>query len=211
MIPKQTDRIYIVGAGGHAKVVVDILLAMERRPTACLADQPGVDRVLGIPVLMSLDAPEADAEVIVAIGDNGVRSRLASRYTNFGVAIHPMAYVGRDVQIGAGSVVMAGAVVNAGTRIGRHVIINTNASVDHDCIIDDFASIGPAATLGGSVIIREAAIVALGGKVLHGRTIGRHALLGAGAVATHDVPDCAVAIGVPARIARQRDPQDPYL
>lgn len=202
---------YLIGAGGHAKVIADILVACGRPPVAFLDDAPAHSRLRGITVIKGLELPEPGSAVIVAIGDNCTRERLARRYSIFDVAIHPSAYVSRDAEIGPGTVVMAGVVINAGSRVGSHCIINTNATVDHDCLISDFAHVAPGATLGGHVRVGVGSMVGLGANVIHGREIGEHTIVGAGATVVRDLPSCVVAIGSPARVLRARQPGDRYL
>ena len=202
---------YLIGAGGHAKVVADILIECGRPPVAFLDDAPTHDRILGITVIKGLELPEPGSAVIVAVGDNWTREQLARRYALFDVAIHPSARVSRDAEIGPGTVVMAGAVINAGSRVASHCIINTSATVDHDCLISDFAHIAPGATLGGGVRVGVGSMVGLGANVSHGRAIGEHTIVGAGSTVVHDLPPCVVAVGSPARPLRTRQAGDRYL
>jgi len=207
-----TPRVtYLIGAGGHAKVIADILVASGRAPTAFLDEAPKQNHVFDIPVIQGLELPEPNASVIIAIGDNFVRASLASRYAAFDVAIHPSARVSRDAEIGPGSVVMAGAVINPGVRIGAHCIVNTSASVDHDCLIADFAHIAPGATVGGNVRVGTGAMIGLGANVIHGLVIGEHTVIGAGSTVVRDVPANVVAFGSPCRVLRSRSPNDRYL
>jgi sugar O-acyltransferase (sialic acid O-acetyltransferase NeuD family) len=203
--------LYVIGAGGHAKVVVDILLAMGTPPLALLDENATSSMVLGIAVLRTTTLPQPDAAVIVAIGDNAARERAAARYLRFAAAVHPSAIIGRDARVGDGSVVMAGAVVNPGTRIGNHCIVNTRAGIDHDCMLEDFASVAPGATLGGGVQLGRGAVISLGASVIHGCRVGDHAVVGAGAVVVRDVPPLVVVHGVPARVRRPRTPDERYL
>jgi sugar O-acyltransferase (sialic acid O-acetyltransferase NeuD family) len=203
--------LYVIGAGGHAKVVVDVLLATGTPPLALLDENATSSTVLGIPVLRTSILPDPEAAVIVAIGDNSARERAAARYRRFGAAVHPSAVIGRDARVGDGSVVMAGAVVNTGTRIGDHCIVNTRAAIDHDCVLEDFASVAPGATLGGGVHLGRGSVISLGASVIHGCRVGDHAVVGAGAVVVRDVPSLVVAHGVPASVKRPRTPDDRYL
>jgi acetyltransferase EpsM len=202
---------YLIGAGGHARVIADILLSSGHAPAAFLDDAPKPNRIYDIPVIQGLDLPEPTASVIIAVGDNFLRSILAARYSRFAVAIHPSAQVSRHAEIGPGSVVMAGAIINAGARVGAHCIINTRAAVDHDCFIADFAHVAPGATLGGNVQIGSGSMIGLGANVIHGLVIGAHTVIGAGSTVTRNVPDNVVAFGSPARVLRARAAGDRYL
>jgi len=206
-------RVIIIGAGGHARVVADILL--QRRSEGI--DPAGfldVDTALrgqlhfGLPVLGSIDdVPRfAHDAVIVAIGENVVRRRLylelAARGERFFTACHPSAVTGSDVTIAPGSMICAGAVVNCGSVIGLNTILNTGCSIDHDNIIGDHVHVAPGAHTGGGVRIGEGTLIGIGAIVLPGRTIGAGALIGAGAVVCDDVPERVVAMGTPARTVR---------
>jgi sugar O-acyltransferase (sialic acid O-acetyltransferase NeuD family) len=203
-------RIAILGAGGHAQVIVDVLRASpEGAHTTIffLDDDPsiqGMERV-GIPVAGLLeDLPLiAHDGVIVGIGDNATRHKVAANLAasgeHFVTAIHPRAVVAKDVQIGVGTVIFANAVVNTGSRIGAHVILNTACTVDHHNRLSDFLHIAPGAHLGGDVVVNEGAFVGMGASVMPQRTVGAWATVGAGALVQRDVRPGVTVIGVPAR------------
>ena len=203
--------VYLIGAGGHARVIADILIDCGHSPSAFLDDAPQHNSIFNIPVIQGLELPEPAASVIIAVGDNFVRATLATRYSKFAIALSPYARVSRHAEIGPGSVVMAGAVINAGARIGAHCIINTCASVDHDCLIADFAHVAPGATLGGNVQVGSGTLIGLGANIIHGLVIGAHTVIGAGSTVVRDIPDNVVALGSPARITRTRSAGDRYL
>ncbi len=205
-------RVLILGAGGHAQVVADILLAMQRAGQAVevvgflddAAHRQG-RRMLGLPVLGPLavrgDVPH-DA-LVVAIGDNRARARVQRALQDAGerlfVARHPRAVLAPDVQVGPGTVIAAGVVVNTGTVVGEGVILNTGCTVDHHNRIHAFAHIAPGAHLAGEVTVGEGALVGVGAAVIPGRSIGPWAVVGAGAAVVRDVPAHTTVVGVPAR------------
>ncbi len=205
-------RVLILGAGGHAQVVADILLAMKRsgqkiEVVGFLDDDPRRRdaRILGLPVLGPLSARVTiphDA-VIVGIGDNRVRARIQKALQDEGVSLfaarHPNAVLAPGVQVGPGTVVMAGVVVNTGSHIGAGVILNTGCTVDHHNCIRDFAHIAPGAHLAGGVSVGQGSLVGVGAVVIPGITIGPWAVVGAGAVVVRDVPPQTTVVGVPAR------------
>jgi sugar O-acyltransferase (sialic acid O-acetyltransferase NeuD family) len=210
-------RIVIIGAGGHAQVVADILWRMqeagdETTPIGYLDDNPALtgERFLDLPVLGALSdlaAVPHDA-VIVGIGDNATRRRvfesLRDRGERLVTACHPSAVIAPDVQIGCGCTICAGAVVNTGSRIGANLILNTGCTVDHHNSVGDHVHVAPGAHTGGEVTVGEGAFLGVGALVIPGRVIGDWAFVGAGAVVTKDVPARATAVGNPARVVRRK-------
>lgn len=192
----------IIGAGGHAAVIADILLCSGRPVKGYLDDnvKAGTE-VLGVKVIGKTDdyAKYDGCLFIIGIGDNHIRKKIAQAYPlDYGTAVHPSAVVGREVEIGRGSVIMAGCVINARTVIGEHCIINTRVSVDHDCRIGDFTHISPGAVLGGAVVVGERSHVGLGASVRNNISICDDVIIGAGAAVVRDIPPNCTAVGVPA-------------
>jgi acetyltransferase EpsM len=204
--------VIIWGAGGHAKVVADIIRLEDVFEVAGFLDSIDVERrgenfcsanILGGAEQLELLRDQGVKHAIVAIGDNRARLRLADKFASSGfklaVAIHPRAIVATDAKIGAGTVIAAGAVVNPGCTIGRNVIINTAASVDHDCDIGDASHISPGAHIAGNVTIGSRAWVGLGASIIEKIKIGNGATIGAGALVIRNVPSAVVVAGHPAR------------
>jgi len=206
------QRILVYGAGGHAKVVIDILERTEQYEITGIVDDDPARKgthFCDYPILGGLDfllghGPEE--QVILAIGDNDARERLANRLESqgfeFATAVHPATSLARDSVLGSGTVVMANVAVNPGTTVGRHAILNTGATIDHDCAIGDFAHISPGAHLGGNVTVGSLAHVGIGASVIPGITIGAGSVIGAGAAVVTDIPPGMVAVGVPARVVK---------
>lgn len=207
----RTEKLYIIGAGGHAKVVIDILEKQGRYEIiGVLDDNPAMQgriffgyQVLGSSSLL-LSSENQGFSFLVAIGDNQSRQRISDHLVATGRAlvnaVHPSAQISRNVTIGAGSVVMAGCVINADTVIGRNVIINSRASVDHDCIIEDAVHIAPGVTLCGDVKIGRGSLIGAGATIKPGIHIGANVVIGAGSVAVSNVPDGQVFVGCPAKL-----------
>ena len=205
-------RVLIIGAGGHAQVVADILLrardaGQQVTPIDYLDDDASLHGklLLDLPVLGDTSTLERIAHdaIIIAIGSNQIRKRLADELSaageTFVTACHPTAVIAPDVQIGSGVMICAGAVVNTGSVIGTHVILNTGCTVDHHNIISSYAHIAPGTHLGGEVVIGEGALVGIGATIVPRTTIGAWAIVGAGAVVTKPVPAGVTVVGVPAR------------
>lgn len=154
---------------------------------------------------------------VIAIGDNAIRAKVAANVTEyvpnlpFVTVIHPLAAIGRSVEIEAGVVAMAGAVVNPGCKIGRLCILNTNSSLDHDCGMGEFSSLAPGVVTGGNCRIGQYSAISIGAVLRHGVTIGEHTVIGAGALVLNDIDAYSVAYGSPARRVRSRAAGEPYL
>lgn len=205
-------RVVIVGAGGHAQVVADILLRARDageavEPIGYLDDAAPLHgrEFLGLPVLGALDKLSRISHdaVVVAIGDNRTRCRIADALTaggqRFVIARHPRAIVAPDVQVGPGTMICASVVINTGTTIGPHAILNTGCTVDHHNRIGGYVHIAPGAHLGGEVVVEEGSLVGIGATIMPRVTIGAWAVIGAGAVVTRPVPAGATVVGVPAK------------
>lgn len=190
---------YIYGASGHAKVVIDILEACGRQIDGLVDDNPDIKKLSGY--LVGRESPE-NAEIIIAIGNCTTRRKVAEKSGRLAApaAVHPSAIISPKASIGDGTVVMQGAVVQADAKIGRHCIINTKASIDHECIIGDYVHIAPGCTLSGDVKVGAGSWIGAGATVIQGITIGKDCYIGAGSVVVRDIPDGVKAYGVPCRI-----------
>jgi UDP-perosamine 4-acetyltransferase len=212
----MTPPVIVIGAGGHARVLID---ALQRAgvPVLCATDVDPLKRgqsVLGVPIAGDDEtiATHSPGTVLLAIGlgavgkDDARRAafeRFARDGYRFATVIHPAAVVAADVTLLDGAQVMAGAVVQTGSRIGRNAIVNTGACVDHDCRVGDHAHIAPGAMLSGSVEIGDGTLVGTGACVIQSVRVGAGSIVAAGAVVVRDVPDRACVMGIPAR-RRQR-------
>ena len=208
-----------LGAGGHAKVVVEILRLMDGIEIVCLLDRNAAlwgTELVGVPVLGGDDLllglrQKGVRGVFVGVGATGEVGprrglyRMArSQGFELVTAIHPAAVVSTSARLGCGGTVMAGAIINADARLGENVIVNSGAIVEHDCVVGDHVHIAPGAKLASGVHVGDGSHVGLGAVVLQGRRVGCNAVIGAGAVVVRDVPDDVVVTGVPARVLRTR-------
>lgn len=193
---------YLYGASGHAKVIIDILRAQNEEIAALIDDNPELNSLHGIPVLHNA---MGRSPIIISIGNNAIRQKIAAFLDHpvFGKAIHPSAIVSSYATIGQGSVVMQGAIIQSDARIGEHCIINTGATVDHDCLIGDFVHVSPNATLCGNVSIGEGTQIGAGSVVVPGVKIGKWALIAAGSVVTTNIPDYSLAAGNRCKVLKE--------
>jgi sugar O-acyltransferase (sialic acid O-acetyltransferase NeuD family) len=203
-----TKPLFVLGSGGHAKVVVSTLLVCGVKIAGILDDNPHTwgSHLLGISVLGSTELlDEKTAQAVIAIGSNSVRKAIAAKFSHIDwlTVVHPRAYVDASVTLGKGCVVFAGAVIQPGSRIYDHVIVNTCASIDHDCSIDSFVHVGPGAHLAGNVHAGQGAFIGIGGCVIQGKKVGEWSTIGSGSVVIKDIPPNITAVGVPARIIKQ--------
>lgn len=192
---------YLYGASGHAKVIIDILIAQGITVDGLIDDDESIDELLGYPVFHG----EFNlSPLIISIGQNSIRKKIAENLNvDFGMVVHPSAIISGCSSIGKGTVVMQGAIIQSCASIGEHCIINTGASVDHDCRIGDFVHISPHATLCGNVSVGEGAWVGAGTTVIPGVKIGKWSVVGAGSVVLDDIPDGVVAVGNPCKVIKK--------
>jgi len=215
------ESLFIYGASGHGKVVADILIARsDSRLAGFLDDRAELlgATLLGFPVCgdgfwLQQEAGKMRVAVALGVGNNSARKQLALKCLAWGVElvtlVHPTASVSASAQLGSGTVVMANAVINPGAKIGSGVIVNTAAVVDHDVEIGDFAHVSPNAAMGGASHLGMLAHLGIGAVVNHCVCIGAYTVIGAGAVVVRDIPDRVIAFGVPARVHRKLDLEDP--
>lgn len=213
----MSERIFVFGSSGHAKVVIDIIEKIGLFEIAFLVDddlsRKGEElsgyRVIGGKT-EALDAARLSSirYGIVAVGSNSARARIADWLVSNGfhlaTVIHPSAQIARGVDVLPGSALMAGVVVNSDTLIGENVIVNTGASVDHDCVVAKDVHIAPGATLCGGVTIGSGTLVGAGATIAPNLTIGNDVVIGAGATVVSDIPDFVTVVGTPARPLSQR-------
>ena len=218
-------KIFVIGSSGHAKVVIDIIEKEGKHQIVGLLsrDQAAGEFVYGYEILgKEANLPDIlkthPAEgFVIAVGDNATRAKVANFFAENHPqleavsAIHPTAIIGKDVNIGTGTVLMAGVVINPSTRIGKNCIINTSASIDHDNVIGDFTSIAPSVTTGGDCQIGEFCAIGIGATLLHGIQIGEQTVIGAKALVNKDIPSYSVAYGTPTKVIRKREAGERYL
>ena len=197
------DKVYLYGASGHAKVVMDIVRQAYYDVPFLIDDNPNITTLEGVPVVRFAEGVEP---IIVSIGDCQIRRKVVEKLgeKEYLTVVHPKAVLADSVKLGFGTVVMAGAILNPCASVGNHCIINTGASIDHDCKIHDFVHIAPHCTLCGEVEVGEGTWVGAGTTVIQGIHIGKDCFIGAGSVVVKDIPDGSLCYGNPARVVKQR-------
>ncbi len=195
---------YLVGAKGHGKVILDILEDLEIKVDGFLDVDESINSVYQYKVLHSFPN---ERDMFISIGNNATRKIIVNNHPQFNylTLIHPKAAISKRAKIGKGSVIMSGVSVNTEVQIGKHCIINTNASIDHECVIEDYVHISPNVALAGNVEVGEGTHIGIGTAVIQGIKIGKWCTIGAGAVIIKDIPDGATVVGNPGRIIKIKD------
>jgi sugar O-acyltransferase (sialic acid O-acetyltransferase NeuD family) len=210
--------LYVYGSGGHAREILELVRCLndvhpEYEMIGWIDDHPSCvgTELKGVSIVdwaTALRTMPAGAHVVVAIGAPAIRRRIALRLDAEGipspVLVHPRAWVGRDVTLGAGAQVAAGAMVSTDVTIGRHAIVNQGCTVAHDVALADYATLAPGVRLSGAVRVAEGADLGTGAVAIQGRSIGAWSIVGAGAVVVRDVPANVTTIGVPAKVVTER-------
>jgi len=199
----MSNRLVIIGAGGHGKVIADN--ALKRGYTDInFVDDSVIDNCTGFPVIGTIDEinvlNDGQTDFVIGIGNNKIRKMIAEKYeVNWVSLIHPSVQIAANVSVGTGTVLMAGAVVNASAKIGNHCIINTGAVIEHDNIIEDYVHISPKVALGGTVRIAELTHIGIGATVVNNVYVCRKCTIGAGTVVIKNIEHSGTYVGVPAK------------
>lgn len=216
----MSQKIVVLGASGHAKVISDIIIKTGNELVGYLDD--GLEsgkiilthgkneyKVLGkIKKAIQLLQNNQELKFIIAIGNNIIREKLSNEYKlPYTTLIHPSANIGIGVEIDSGTVVMPNATINTGAKIGRHCIINTGAIVEHDNKLEDYVHISPNATLAGTVKVGKCTHIGVGATVKNNITITDNCIIGAGAVVVKNIDKEGVYVGVPARLLKEKNIQ----
>lgn len=200
----MSREVLVIGAGGHAKVVIATLQAAGYIVAASYDENEARwgTTIMGVPIcdIGELSGKNSERDAVIAIGNNAVRQRIADELKLQWISVvHPRACVHPSVDIGAGTVIFAGAVVQPETKIGTHVIVNTGATIDHDCLVGDYTHLAPGSHLAGNVQVGVGAFCGIASAATPGQKIGAWATVGAGAIVICDVPENCTVVGVPAR------------
>ena len=195
---------YLYGAGGHAKVIMDILKENSTELTGIIDDNTHIQEWMEYHVL-SYD-PKRMFPILISIGNNSIRKNIAEQLYKknavFGTVISIHAIVSPYTKIGEGSVVMQGSILQSCCQTGKHCIVNTGAAIDHECILEDYVHVSPHATLCGNVEVGEGSWIGAGAVINPGVKIGKWTIIGSGSVVCKDIPDGVTACGSPCRIIK---------
>lgn len=197
------NRLIIIGAGGHGKVIADLAVKNDYK-NICFLDDQTVGDCVGFPIIGKTEEAKSlndgNTDFVIAIGSNAIRKELAEKYdVNWVTLIHPSAQIGINVTVEKGTVIMANAVVNAAAVIGKHCIINTGAIIEHDNVIEDYVHISPKAALGGTTRIGTLSHIGIGAALRNNINICANCVIGAGAVVIKDIKQSGTYVGVPVR------------
>ncbi len=201
------DKLIIIGASGHGKVVADIAIKLNQwQDIVFLDDDKFKKRCMGLKIegnVASAFTYTKNADFFVAIGNNSIREEIQERliFEKQSVIslIHPTAVIGSDVEIGYGTVVMAGVIINSSTTIGNGCVINTSSSIDHDNIIENYVHISPGVRTAGNVSIGKSTWLGIGSVVSNNITIYKNSIIGAGTIVIKDIAESGTYIGIPSR------------
>ncbi|WP_017380770.1 acetyltransferase [Paenisporosarcina sp. TG-14] len=201
------EKLLIIGASGHGKVVADIALKMNKWPSiAFLDDDQNIKSSLGKEVIGTINDVFKyldNWDVFVGVGNNSMREKIQDKLETEGasipILIHPNAVIGKHVEIAGGTVVMAGVVINCCTEIGKGCIINTGASLDHDNLIGNYVHVSPGTHLAGTVTVGQGSWLGIGSIVSNNVKIASGCKVGAGAVVIKDISEIGIYVGIPAR------------
>lgn len=203
------NKVIIIGAGGHAKVVIDCIKQENKYHIEAVVDDNYKNRTIFNFNVVKKDneGQYKDSFTIIAIGNNATRKIIAEKLESVFIStIHPSAVVSSYAKVGNGSQIFASAVVNADATIGKHVIINTGAIVEHDCLVGDYTHLSPNSCIGGNVTIGSCSHIGIGATVIEGISIGSNVIIGAGAVVIANIPDNCTAVGIPAKPIKFHNP-----
>lgn len=211
----MVKKIVLIGAGGHCKVIIDIIRSKNEYGIIGITDKNNTgNKVLDIPIIgddnMLNECLNSGVEyAFIAIGgieNIKIRNKILNMIKEIGfripVLVHDKAIVSTYATLGAGTCVMPGAIINAGTEIGDNCIINSGAVIEHDCLIGQNTHISPNVSIGGGVKIGEDTHIGIGSSIIQNITLGHNVTIGAGAVVIDNMGNNVVAVGIPAKVKR---------
>lgn len=195
--------ISIIGAGGHSKVIIDIIRELGNYNIVGIYDDNKTGYFSGIKILGKISEINNITDYfIIGIGNDKIRKKIAEEYNQlkWATLIHPKTIIAKTATIKEGSIVCAGAIIQTEVEVGKHCIINTNCSIDHESTIEDYCSICPSSTICGQVKVGESSFIGANSTIIQTIKIGKECIIGAGSVVIQNIPNSSKAVGNPARI-----------
>jgi sugar O-acyltransferase (sialic acid O-acetyltransferase NeuD family) len=209
--------VYIYGCGGFGKEVLQIILDLAANNEEIRCKGFIVDSGLkpdhaihGIPVYDDMNMISECDEIVIAIGSPSDKAKVCNRILlqrpniKFSTLVHPRAWLGRQVSLGGGSIICAGALITTDIVIGSHVHINIGCTVGHDSIIGDFTTLNPSVNISGGAVLGKGCEIGTGSIVLPKTEIGLWSITGAGSVVNQNLPGNITAVGIPAKVIKER-------
>ena len=203
--------IAVIGGGGHAKVIISILLKLNKYEVIGYIDKENRGTILGINYIGNDDLfinkyknkIKYTALGVGQIKTSKLRKTIVGKYLKSGFLfpkiVSPDATINKEVNIGNGTVVMDGVVINSGAEIGEYAIINSNSTVEHDCKIGDYVHIAPGVTMSGEVNVGNDCLIGVGSTIIQGISISSNVIVGAGSIVYKDITLPGVYLGNPLR------------
>lgn len=195
-------NISIIGAGGHSKVIIDIIRELDNYNIVGIYDDNKTGYFSGIKIIGKISEINNISDYfIIGIGNDKIRKKISEEYNQlkWATLIHPKTIISKTAIIKEGTVVCAGAIIQTEVIIGKHCIINTNCNIDHESIISDYCSICPSSTICGQVKVGESSFIGANSTVIQTIEIGKECIIGAGTVVIRNIPNNSKAVGNPAR------------
>ena len=196
-------NILIIGAGGHSKVIIDIIHELNNYNIVGIYDDNKTGYFSGIKIIgkiAEIDNKKSEY-FIIGIGNDKIRKKIADEYhqLKWATLIHPKTIIAKKAIIKEGTVVCAGAIIQTEVEIGKHCIINTNCNIDHESTIGNYCSICPSSTICGQVKVGESSFVGANSTIIQSIEIGKECIIGAGSVVIRNIPNNSKAVGNPAK------------
>lgn len=209
-------KIVIIGAGGHCKVIIEIIKSTNEYEIVGITDKIAKGNMLNIPIIgddsvlrkLYNEGVQYAFIGIGALNKINIRNDIYRKLKNIGfnipALIHKTAIVSPFSYVQEGTCVMAGAIINPGVTVNKNCIINTGSIIEHDCKIGNNTHISSNVAIAGGVNIGFNTHIGIGSSVIQGKIIGNNVTIGAGAVVIDDIADNSLAVGVPAKVIKMK-------
>ena len=196
-------NIALIGAGGHCKVIIDIINEIKEYNIIGIFDDHKIGEFCNFKIIGTISELDSTIEnYIISIGNDNDRKNIYEKNMNLNwcTLVHPKAIISKNVIIGLGTIICAGAIIQTEVNIGKHCIINTNSNIDHESIIGNFCSISPSSTICGQSKIGDITFIGANSTIIQCINIGSNCIIGAGCVVIHNLKDNCKVVGNPAKL-----------